>query len=540
MPEISQATRELIQKYQIWHKSLQPKENTPTIHVDEVASRVAVFYEKIREVVDWREEHLMRKSAIERMLKRRLFLLSGAGIEDIAEPLILELIRGGHFPNDKVPDSKIGEVRKIIDKYVYILENSPKKQKKQPLRLRDWLLGIAACEIEEALSPSIRERALIEYMADSMIKKIKIRQRSVISIFQELITEKEKNTQIYIAVQKALFKLDAPIISYNLLKRNFSQWANITKNNPQLIEITQNIYRIWENIEKSLKHRLANKFYKICEKYDTIYLILGDVVSENPNNIAEKIKNPEELEKRTTAAYSKRLKALNAKIKRAAIYATLSIFITKILLALAIEMPLDKYITEQFNYLALGLNIAIPPLLMLLLVLTISPPKKENLYQVIMGVTKIIHTSEKEDIYTIEIRKKNGLITNILVTAFYFFAFLLAFGLITWGLYKLSFSVFSICIFLIFISLISFTGVKLRERAKELDVLEKKDSFLMFFIDIFSTPIIRVGKWLSGQWARYNIIVVLINFLIELPFQTFVEFLEQWRYFLKEKKEEIH
>jgi len=32
----------------------------------------------------------------------------------------------------------------------------------------------------------------------------------------------------------------------------------------------------------------------------------------------------------------------------------------------------------------------------------------------------------------------------------------------------------------------------------------------------------------------------VLNFLIEAPFQIFVEFLEQWRSFLREKKEEIH
>ena len=49
------------------------KPNIPTIHVDEVASAVAAFYEKIRGVVDWREEHLMRRAAIERMLNEGCF-----------------------------------------------------------------------------------------------------------------------------------------------------------------------------------------------------------------------------------------------------------------------------------------------------------------------------------------------------------------------------------------------------------------------------------------------------------------------------------
>jgi hypothetical protein len=129
---------------------------------------------------------------------------------------------------------------------------------------------------------------------------------------------------------------------------------------------------------------------------------------------------------------------------------------------------------------------------------------------------------------------------NTIVSIFYLLAFIITFGLIIYGLQKLNFGVLSIIIFLIFISLISFAGAKLRERSRELEIIEKKDSFMMIFIDFFSMPVIGLGKWLSGQWMRYNILVVFLNFLIDMPFQVFVEFLEQWRAFLKEKKEEIH
>ena len=67
-----------------------------------------------------------------------------------------------------------------------------------------------------------------------------------------------------------------------------------------------------------------------------------------------------------------------------------------------------------------------------------------------------------------------------------------------------------------------------------------KTGFFTFLIDTFSLPFLRVGRWLSGQWMKYNVILVLIVALIDMPFQIFVEFLEQWRTFLREKKEEIH
>jgi len=86
---------------------LKHKEPTvvPNIHVDYVASKIATLYEKLRQVIDYQEEHLLRKNTIQRILKRRLLLSSDP--EEIANPLISELIRGGYFLNDKIPETKI-------------------------------------------------------------------------------------------------------------------------------------------------------------------------------------------------------------------------------------------------------------------------------------------------------------------------------------------------------------------------------------------------------------------------------------------------
>ncbi len=535
MPEVSQSTQKLIQRYQAWYQSQQIQQGVPTIHVDTVALTVAGFYEKIRGVVDWREEHLMRRAAIERNQKRRLLLTKNS--KDTAEHLVLELVRGGHFPNDKIPENKTSLVQKAIDKYLYVLENAPQptNDKTKP-ELYDWLLSIAACEIEEILSPPSREKAMIEFMMDSIKEKTRVREGIIVI---GGMTEEEKNNQIYIAIQRALFKLDGPIIIYNLLKRKYSLWPELENSNPQLQEITRSIYQLWGNFERELRHPLAEKFYRLCERYDTAYLILGDVISEDPMNIPLKLKTPEELENKIISTYQKRLKTLKTRVGRAAFYATLSIFITKIILALAVEMRFDKNLSNH-NYYALGLNILIPPLLMLFLITTIRPPKKENLQQVIIEVMKITYENERKDVYTIEVPKKRGWLMNAVITFFYLASFFVSFGLISWGLIKLNFGLVSIIVFLLFVSLISFAGTKLRERSKELEISEPKESFFMAFIDIFSLPLIRLGKWLSGQWARYNVIVIFFNFLIDMPFQVFVEFLEQWRSFLKEKKDEIH
>ena len=225
---------------------------------------------------------------------------------------------------------------------------------------------------------------------------------------------------------------------------------------------------------------------------------------------------------------------------RAAFYSTLSIFLTKILTAFAIEVPFDKYVTGQFDYLTIGMSVLIPPLLMIFLIASIRPPSKQNAEMVVLEVMKIAYERERKDIYEVRSRRKRGFVLNSIMTLLYLASFVASFGFLAWGLRRFGFSVLSIIIFLIFISLISFAGAKIRQRAKELVVEREKDSSLFILFDLFSIPIIRVGRWLSGQWVKYNAIALLFNSLLDMPFQIFVEFLEHWRSFLKEKKEEVH
>lgn len=526
MTEPSQATNRLISKYQTWFQSLQTKEGAAKIHVDEVASKVAKFYEKMRGVIDWREEHLFRKTAIERILKRRLFLKRDG--KEISEPFTHELIRGGHFPNDTIPESKIAEIQKSIDKYIYILDNAPhSSREKMRLQLSSWILGIAACEIEEILASPVRETAMIDYMLELMEEKIDAK-----------LDPEEKNIQIYIAIQRALFKLDRPLISYNLLKKWRLDWFDLPQE--KLEQIAKDIYLIWEKIENGLRHPLTEKFYSICERYDTAYLILGDVISNDPTGIKNNLSNPEILENQVRSAYKERLKKVKGRLRRAALYSTMSIFFSKMLIAFAVELPFDKYVAGEFVYSTIGISVLVPPLLMAFLVISIRPPSKQNEQLVIMEVMKIVYGTERKDIYEIKPAAKRGFFLNSVIALIYSLSFFASFGLIIWGLKKANFSFISIIIFLVFASLISFAGIKIRQRAQELKVEKEKETFLKTFIDLFSIPIIQVGRWLSNQWTKYNAVALLFNSLLDMPFQVFVEFLEQWRTFLKEKKEEIH
>ena len=523
MPTISPPTEKLIRKFKSF--VLSKPESFSTIHVDYIASKVAFFYERIRKILDYQEEHLFRKNAIDRILKRRLFIQPSLKNE-IAYSLIRELIRAGYLPNDTIPENKTEDIESIIDKYAFFIEVSAKLSPQKREETLNWLISLASCEIEEKLAPPSKDKALADYMYEVIKEKIVLRNIN--------LSQLEKNTQIFIAIQKALLRADRALLNYRLLTWHYPEWTNPSEE--FLSQIVPHFESLKETFFKEINHPLGPKFFQICNQYNIPFLILGDILLKNPSINFE---NPEHLEKLINQAYQERFAHSKSKLHRAAIYSTVSIFVTKILLALAIEVPFDLYITKQLIPLSLGINIIFPPLLMFLIVMSIKPPPEENTQKVILEVMKIIFQAKKQEEYEVKSSIKRNLFLRGVINLFYLITFLISFGLIIWGLTKLNFSWLSTLIFLIFISLICFAGLKIRQRSKELSVGKEKESGWLFLIDLFALPLVRVGKWLSGQWAKFNILVIIFNLILEVPFQIFVEFLENWRRFLKEKKEEI-
>lgn len=537
MAELSQPTKELIEKYKLWEQSQKPKEGVPTIHVDEVASKVAAFYERIRTVIEWKEEHLMRRAAIIRKLRRR-FLdleLSDFSSTDIAGPLVRELIRGGYFPNGRIEETKIHDVQRIIEKYVFIFKNSPSQKNKMGASFYSRFLEIAACEIEETLSPSIKEMALIDYMFAVMKSRITVSDE----LYRKGLLKEETDTQIYIAVQQALFKLDSPIISYNLLRYKYPYWNN--PSHEELLKIAQNIHKIADSLQRDLSHPLAKKFYTLCEKHDTPYLLMGDVLTMEPiETVAGTITEPPVFEGLIRSAYARRLKELKAKITRAAAYSTISIFATKIITLLILEfVVLGILFGEKVKIGILAADLLIPTLLMGGLVMTVRTPSRKNLNLAVMETMNVAYKKERENGYEIKMSRPPNIIARSLLSLIYSVSAVVSFGAI-YGIFKVfHFPISSIIINFIFIALILFTGTAVRRRAQELTIEEGREGFLSFVSDIMFLPIADAGRWLSNTFKQYNAIAAFFNALIDMPFSAFVEFIEIWRIFLRERKEEL-
>ncbi len=524
---ISPVIKELVNKTRESLAKKSASEGAAKIHVDEIASRVAAFYEKVRNIIDYQEEHLLRRRFVHRVFRRRMIL----SLEDsIAESIIKDTIRSGHLPNDSVPESKIQDVQKVIENYGCLLRNLNGGNEGRREAITEWLRKITASAIEEELFPPIKDHMIADLMFFTLKDHLVVKGGT--------LTEEEINSQLFIAVQKALLRVDEDQLHYRLLKFVYPQWNTVSKE--ECPRIAKELPAIREKIEKLTDHPLAPMFYRLCDRYNTVFYILSDVIDEEMGYEAleKSLSNEEQLQQDVEIAYEKRFKKEKKRLNRLAFLSVLSFFISKIAVAIAIEIPIEMRLVNGFSLINTIINIAFPPFLMFLIVTSIRMPSSENVDLVLEEVKNVVY-EERPKKYVLEIPKKKGLMGSV-VRLFYFLVFIISFYYLTLLLLKLNFNAANIVIFTFFTALVAATGVKLNNRSKEISLEEKKSTILSFLVDVFALPLITLGKWIIRGLAKFNILVVLINLIVELPFQLFVEFLESLRGFIKSKKEEIN
>ncbi|MFA6514005.1 MAG: hypothetical protein WCT50_01775, partial [Patescibacteria group bacterium] len=218
--EINDNTKKLFQViYSEREKKEDEDSDTPVIRVSQLISRLAFVYEKVRNAVDYDEDYLLRKNAIARILHRQVVIegvLKDVDSESLSNHLLIELIRGGYLPNNKVPEIKIREVALLLEKYVRLKDqliskiNASFSLKTDITKTKDvlneknkvirWLLDLAACEIEDNLAPNRIKQMVVNNMFDVL--------SSDIVLPKELPYEDDLEIQIYLSMGRKFLKLD--------------------------------------------------------------------------------------------------------------------------------------------------------------------------------------------------------------------------------------------------------------------------------------------------------------------------------------------
>jgi len=550
---LSENIRRLFQIiYNEQKESEEESEDIQKIKVSEVISKMAFYYEKIRNSVDYKEENLLRKNAVERILKRQIVIegtIKVSTSEEIAKDLLAELIRAGYLPNNKIPEEKIKEIAGIIEKYLKLrnyslsrisfsehVKNGKVGQATGDFQeindLTNWFMSLAASEIEESLGRDKIKQAVVSNMYEILTKKVKLP--------PDLPYEKEKEVQIYLSIHRNFLKFDQEMLEFILFKYFNPGWTKEPKDE-EIAKIAQNIRSLRQAISASLNHPLAKQLDRIVGQYSVYFSVLAEVIGKNPTAVHDEIKNdikafPRLIKKACTEEY----KSIKLRLWRAAVRSIIYIFLTKSIFVILLEIPAIQWFGEEVNPVSLAINVSFPALLLFLIVLFTRIPSEANTARIIEKIEEITFAErEKKEQFILRQPAKRGKLANGFFGLIYFITFLLSFGLIIWALDKINFTWVSIIIFLFFLALVSFFSIRIRRGVREFIVVEQKENIFTFLVDFLYTPVIAAGQWLSEKFSQINIFIFILDFIIEAPFKIFVEITEDWTRYVKERREDI-
>ncbi len=514
-------------------KSLKKRarvEELSKISVSKTVSFFAILYEKVRNAVEYRAEHLIRRAAIERILKRRL-LLNPQGTGE-AENVVRELLWARYFSENYLSVLDIDSVQSLIDKYVAIRNKLTIGQiNEKKVYYSQFLLDILTSEIEETLDSfeSKKNSLFTFYIYQILRQKIKI----------ENVKDEQKDAFVYIAIEKAFAKSDNAYLRYHLFTLLNNSLTSLSIQ--QIDDFVAKIPSIFGKIDSIINNQHTDKLTKYVRSQIPPFSILFSVIEKNFNNLDTVLVSKNTLWSHVDQVCREKYQSTGARLRNLAIRSIIYIFLTKMVFALILEYPLSLYFYNEVNFTSIGINSIFPPVLMFFIVSFVKVPGPENtkrIYDRIIDILDVDTTYESSLAYVLKKPRVRKPILIFGFTIFYSITFVVTFILIYEILTLLNFNAISQIIFIFFVSVVSFFGYRVRQIAKEYQ-LKEKEGFFTPFVDFFFMPILALGKFFSQEIARLNFFIVILDFLIEAPFKLIFEIVEEWIAFVRARKDEI-
>ena len=528
--ELSQVSQALLQAT----KSLKPRpkpDDYTKISVSRAVSFFAIAYEKVRNTIEFREEHLMRRAAIERIAKRRLSM-NPTGVGE-GSNIVRELLWARYFPPDSLSEIDSVDVQAIIDIYINLRAALITGRPRDTIHyLDEFLYDLLTCEIEEALTPDVSQREnIFTYFIFQLLKdKIKIPN----------IEPDIQNAFLLTTIEKTYRKSDIAYQRYHLFNVFYQPIAKYSIED--LKSLAPKLPKIFEKIDDTLRNPMIDKIGKFVKKQLPPFLILFDLIktysqADLKTLLSDKVKLWAEVEllcRQKYAGVQKRLRAL-------AIRSLIYVFITKMLLAIVLEGPLSQYFFGEVEWISIAINSLFPPFFMLVIILFNKVPDEENTRRIFQRIVDILDADEPFEKKVVLIAQKvqsRRPSLQVGFSIFYIATFVVTFYLIWLLLTALSFNIISQLIFLFFVSTIAFFAHRIKNVTNEYKLIEK-DSFFTPFLDFFFMPMLAMGKFFSSELAKLNFFTFIFDILIEAPYKLIIEVVEEWISFTRTKKEEI-
>jgi ABC-type multidrug transport system fused ATPase/permease subunit len=389
-----------------------------------------------------------------------------------------------------------------------------------------------AADIEKYLVRPYKKDAFITTLYESIKPRIILSDQS--------IQREDLELQIYIACIRGLHVNDEDILGVRVLQLFFPEWKEASY---ELIDkIAHDFEHVHRQIQQTLHHRLGRILQRKIKPSVVAFRMLEQVYEDKGlGELKQLLAHSDELEQAVKQVCAVEYKKVRKKLARNVFRSIIYLFLTKVILAVVIEVPFDLLVFKEIHYLPLLINVLVSPFLLMLIGFFTQIPDRRNTANILMELKSLLRDStEREVIFEVKRSYQRSTMLTFVFRALYFFAFVVSFGAIIQFLLWLHFNVLSGVLFVVFLSLVSYFGIRIKKIARDLSITNQRENILTLLLDFFSYPVVSFGQYLSQKWSKFNVLAMVFDVIIEAPLKILVEIMEEWFSYFDEKKEELY
>lgn len=511
-------------------KSKSKPDDISALSVSQTVSFFALVYEKVRNAIEYRDDHLILRAAIERILKRR-FSLNPDGRGE-AENLLRELLWARYFDNGVLGAEDSAIIQGLINRFILLRRQIVVgRDSELKIYLDQFLLDLLTCEIEETLKPESAQvqSNLTFFIYQVLRKKIKI----------EGLKEDQKDSFFLVAIEKAFAKSDRSYLRYHLFATFYKTLGNYSEK--ELSGLGAKLPAIFKKIDDLTANPYVDNLIKFTRKQLPPFLILFALIKNKTSELQTILTDKERLWTEVDQMCREKYQQLGARVRTLAVRSFIYILFTKMIFAIILEIPVSNYFYGEVSRNAIIINSIFPPILMVIILGFFKIPGEENTRKIYSRLIDIINEDKIFETRVAFVPKKSVSKRPLLIfgfTVFYSFTFLVTLTLIHEVLNYINFNLVSQTIFIFFVSVVTFFSYRIRQITKELR-LEEKPSIFSPVVDFFFMPLLALGKFFSSEISKLNFFIFIFDFIIEAPFKLIFEVVEEWISFVRKRKEEI-
>ena len=327
-------------------------------------------------------------------------------------------------------------------------------------------------------------------------------------------------------------------LNYSLFLKMFPEWKHLYQDDVAIYQkIANNFTRVQAEIYSLTKSRVQWSIAARLKNEGIYFNVIRDIVKNHGRDAELIFADSGRLETVVADMMGKTYRSHTDKITRSGTRAILYILITKVIIGLAVELPYEVFVLQDVNYIALAINLALFPILMVLMTKTVSYPDKKNTDKIIAGIQAMVRdTGETQKRQQYIAAGPRTLVQKFSYVVFFTTFFSLTFGAILYVLSVLHFNYASVILFLLFLCIVTYMGLHIRSKAREWTIEAEDESFFGLLSYLLLLPITSSGQWISQKLSSMNIFVFFMDFILETPFKVMLSSFDAFISYTKELK----